>query len=127
EVDGKPTEDHWRSHQVPLSDLSNRPEHVEALERWLLSYRPDELFDEDGRLVPELRELAPSGARRMGANPHANGGMLLRDLRMPDFRDFAVEVPAPGAATAEATRVLGCYLREVMRLNLEQRNFRVVG
>jgi xylulose-5-phosphate/fructose-6-phosphate phosphoketolase len=127
EVDGKPTEDHWRSHQVPLSDLATRPEQVEALERWLLSYRPDELFDEDGRLVPELRELAPSGPRRMGANPHANGGMLLRDLRMPDFREFAVEVPAPGAATAGATGVLGGYLREVMRLNLEQRNFLVVG
>jgi xylulose-5-phosphate/fructose-6-phosphate phosphoketolase len=126
-VDGKRTEDHWRSHQVPLSDLANRPEHVEALERWLLSYRPDELFDADGRLVPELRELAPTGPRRMGANPHANGGMLLRDLRMPDFRDFAIEVPAPGAATGEATRVLGGFLREVMRLNLQQRNFRVVG
>jgi xylulose-5-phosphate/fructose-6-phosphate phosphoketolase len=127
EVDGKPTEDHWRSHQVPLSDLATRPEHVEALERWMLSYRPDELFDEDGRLVAELRELAPTGVRRMGANPHANGGMLLRDLRMPDFRDFAVEVPAPGAASAEATRVLGGYLRRVMELNLEHRNFRVVG
>jgi xylulose-5-phosphate/fructose-6-phosphate phosphoketolase len=127
EVDGKKTEDHWRSHQVPLSDLANRPEHVEALERWLLSYRPDELFDAEGRLVPELRELAPAGPRRMGANPHANGGVLLRDLRMPDFREFAVEVPAPGAATAEATSVLGGFLREVMRLNLEQRNFRVVG
>jgi xylulose-5-phosphate/fructose-6-phosphate phosphoketolase len=127
EVDGKPTEDHWRSHQVPLGDLANRPEHVEALERWLLSYRPAELFDEDGRLVEALRELAPRGPRRMGANPHANGGMLLRDLRMPDFCEFAVEVPAPGAATAEATRVLGDYLREVMRLNVEQRNFRVVG
>jgi xylulose-5-phosphate/fructose-6-phosphate phosphoketolase len=127
EVDGKPTEGHWRSHQVPLSDLATRPEHVEALERWLLSYGPDELFDADGRLVPELRELAPTGPRRMGANPHANGGMLLRDLRMPDFRDFAVEVPAPGAVTAEATRVLGGFLLEVMRLNLDQRNFRVVG
>ena len=127
EVDGKKTEDHWRSHQVPLSDLANRPEHVEALERWMLSYRPDELFDAEGRLVPELRELAPAGPRRMGANPHANGGVLLRDLRMPDFREFAVEVPAPGAATAEATSVLGGFLREVMRLNLEQRNFRVVG
>jgi xylulose-5-phosphate/fructose-6-phosphate phosphoketolase len=127
EVDGKPTEDHWRSHQVPLSDMAARPEHVEALERWLLSYRPDELFDEDGRLVPELRDLAPAGPRRMGANPHANGGTVLRDLRLPDFRDFAVDVPAPGAATAEATRVLGGYVREVMRLNLAQRNFRVVG
>jgi xylulose-5-phosphate/fructose-6-phosphate phosphoketolase len=127
EVDGKPTEDHWRSHQVPLSGLATHPEHVEALEQWLLSYRPDELFDEDGRLVPELRELAPAGERRMGASPHANGGALLRDLRMPDFREFAVDVSAPGAATAEATRVLGGYLREVMRLNLQQRNFRVVG
>ena len=127
EVDGKPTEDHWRSHQVPLADLGARPERVEALERWLLSYRPDELFDADGRLVPELRELAPSGSRRMGANPHANGGTLLRDLRTPDYREFAVDVPAPGAATAEATQVLGGYLREVMRLNLEERNFRIVG
>ena len=127
EVDGKPTEDHWRSHQVPLAAVASRPEQVAALERWLLSYRPDELFDEDGRLVHELRELAPAGARRMGANPHANGGTLLRDLRMPDFRTFAVDVPAPGDATAEATRVLGGYLSEVMRLNSEQRNFRVVG
>jgi xylulose-5-phosphate/fructose-6-phosphate phosphoketolase len=127
EVDGKPTEDHWRSHQVPLAAVASRPEQVAALERWLLSYRPDELFDEDGRLVHELRELAPAGARRMGANPHANGGALLRDLRMPDFRTFAVDVPAPGDATAEATRVLGGYLSEVMRLNSEQRNFRVVG
>jgi xylulose-5-phosphate/fructose-6-phosphate phosphoketolase len=126
-VDGKPTEDHWRSHQVPLSDVASRPEQLEALERWLLSYRPDELFDADGRLIPALRRLAPRGARRMGANPHANGGALLRDLRMPDFRDFAVDVPAPGATTAEATRVLGGFLREVMRLNHEQRNFRVVG
>jgi xylulose-5-phosphate/fructose-6-phosphate phosphoketolase len=127
EVDGKPVEDHWRSHQVPLSDLAAKPERVQELERWLLSYRPDELFDEEGQLVEALRELAPTGDRRMGANPHANGGMLLRDLRMPDFRDFAVDVPAPGAVTAEATRVLGNYLRDVMRLNDEQRNFRVVG
>jgi xylulose-5-phosphate/fructose-6-phosphate phosphoketolase len=127
EVDGEKNEDTCRSHQVPLSDVRTRPEQLEALEDWMRSYRPEELFDDDGALVAGLRDLAPVGARRMGANPHANGGMLLRDLRMPDFRDFAVEVPHPGASTAEATRVLGTFLSEVMRLNLAQRNFRVVG
>jgi xylulose-5-phosphate/fructose-6-phosphate phosphoketolase len=127
EVDGEKNEDTWRSHQVPLADVKNRPEHVEALEGWLRSYRPEELFDDDGALVVGLRDLAPVGARRMGANPHANGGALLRDLRMPDFRGFAVDVPHPGGVNAEATRVLGDFLREVMRLNLAERNFRVVG
>jgi xylulose-5-phosphate/fructose-6-phosphate phosphoketolase len=127
EVDGQKIEDHFRSHQVPLADLANRPERLEELERWLRSYRPQMLFDGEGRLVSELREIAPVGPRRMGANPHANGGMLLRDLRMPDFRDFAVDVPKPGGSTVEATRVLGEFLREVMELNRANRNFRVVG
>jgi xylulose-5-phosphate/fructose-6-phosphate phosphoketolase len=127
EVDGLKNEDSWRSHQVPLADVAARPEHLQALEDWLRSYRPEELFDADGALVADLRRLAPAGTRRMGANPHANGGMLLRDLRMPDFRHFAVDVPHPGGATAEATRVLGGFLCEVMRLNQAQRNFRVVG
>jgi xylulose-5-phosphate/fructose-6-phosphate phosphoketolase len=125
EVDGLKTEDHSRSHQVPLSALASRPDHLEQLEVWMRSYRPDELFDADGRLVPELRALAPEGDRRMGANPHANGGRLLRSLRMPDFRDFAVDVPAPGAATAEATKVLGGFLNAVMRRNLAEGNFRL--
>ncbi|MEA2135839.1 MAG: xylulose-5-phosphate/fructose-6-phosphate phosphoketolase [Solirubrobacteraceae bacterium] len=125
EVDGLKTEDHARSHQVPLSALASRPDHLEALEAWMRGYRPEELFDADGRLVPELRALAPEGDKRMGANPHANGGKLLRSLRMPDFRDFAVDVPAPGATTGEATRVLGDFLGEVMRRNLAERNFRM--
>ena len=125
EVDGLKTEDHWRSHQVPLSALASRPDHLEQLEAWMRSYRPEELFDADGRLVPELRALAPEGERRMGANPHANGGKLLRSLRMPDFRDFAVDVPAPGASIAEATKVLGGFLDAVMRRNLAEGNFRL--
>ena len=127
EVDGQKTEGSWRSHQVPLAELADRPDHLHALESWMLSYRPAELFDDDGRLRPELRALAPTGARRMGANPHANGGLLLRDLRMPEFRDYAVAVDRPGAAAAEATRVMGAFLRDVMRLNDDQRNFRVFG
>src|SRR5439155_1429851 len=99
----------------------------EELERWLRSYRPEELFDDDGALIAELAELAPAGARRMGANPHANGGAVMRDLRMPEFRRYAVDVPRPGATTAEATRVVGSLLRDVMRLNLGQRNFRLFG
>ena len=107
EVDGVPIEGTWRSHQVPLAELAKKPEHVRLLEQWMKSYRPEELFDENGRLIPELRELAPQGMRRMGANPHANGGLLLKDLRMPDFRDYAVDVPSPGQAAAEATRISG--------------------
>jgi xylulose-5-phosphate/fructose-6-phosphate phosphoketolase len=107
EVDGQKTEGYWRSHQVPLAGLAQNPEHLKLLERWMKSYRPDELFDEQGRLVPALRALAPTGTRRMGANPHTNGGILLKDLRMPDFRDYALEVPAPGAVEGQATRVLG--------------------
>ena len=127
EVDGKKTEGFWRSHQVPLAEMASRPEHVRQLEEWMKSYRPEELFDENGTLIPELASLAPKGNRRMGANPHANGGLLLQDLRMPDFREYAVAVPQPGTELAEATRVLGGFLRDVMRLNVDQRNFRVFG
>jgi xylulose-5-phosphate/fructose-6-phosphate phosphoketolase len=126
-VDGKPTEGSFRSHQVPLSGLAENPEHLRMLEEWMQSYRPRELFDERGALMPELAALAPNGDRRMGANPHANGGRLLRDLVMPDFRAHGVHVPAPGATDAEATRVLGGLLRDVMRLNADARNFRVMG
>jgi xylulose-5-phosphate/fructose-6-phosphate phosphoketolase len=127
EVDGRKTEGFWRSHQVPLAELATRPDHVQQLEAWMRRYRPEDLFDEAGRLRPELTELAPSGARRMGANPHANGGLLLEDLRLPDFREYAVDVPTPGAVAAEATRVLGRFLRDVMALNAGCRNFRVFG
>jgi xylulose-5-phosphate/fructose-6-phosphate phosphoketolase len=127
EVDGKPAEGNFRSHQVPLAKLAENPEHLEALERWLRSYRPEELFDEDGALREELRALRPEGERRMGANPHANGGSLLRDLELPDFRDYAVEVVEPGATASEATRVLGGWLRDVMHANRTSANFRVFG
>ena len=127
EVDGLPTEGSFRSHQVPLSEIATKPEHLKMLEQWLKSYRPEELFDENGGLIPELGELAPKGERRMGANPHANGGVLLCELRMPDFRDYAVAVPQPGTVVAEATRIMGAFIRDVMKLNWEQRNFRVVG
>jgi xylulose-5-phosphate/fructose-6-phosphate phosphoketolase len=123
EVDGKKTEDYWRSHQVPFSELASNPSHLALLGEWLRSYKPEELFDETGRLMSELKELAPTGERRMGANPHANGGLLLRDLRLPDFRDYAVEVPSPASTIAEATRALGNFLRDVMRANLESKNF----
>jgi xylulose-5-phosphate/fructose-6-phosphate phosphoketolase len=125
EVDGVPVEDSWRSHQVPLAQLAEKPEHVEQLAAWLASYRPQELFTAEGRLKPELRELAPEGKRRMGDNPHANGGMLLRDLRLPDFRDYAVDVKRHGATTAQATRVQGAFIRDVMKLNAQNQNFRV--
>ena len=126
-VDGKKTEGSWRSHQVPLAEMATKPEHVGLLEEWMKSYRPEELFDDAGTLRPELAELAPKGPRRMGANRHANGGVLLKDLRMPDFRDHGVEVPAPGIVVAEAPRLLGGFLRDVMKLNEVQRNFRVFG
>src|SRR5438552_2994200 len=126
-VDGKPIEDTWRAHQVPVADLQSKPEHVKILENWLKSYRPEELFDENGKLISELAELAPQGIRRMGANPHANGGLLLRDLVMPDFRNYAVSVSKPGTQNAEATRVLGGLLRDVMKLNADSKNFRVFG
>ncbi len=125
EVDGLPAEGSFRSHQVPLADLASKPEHLVALESWLRSYEPEELFDAGGALYPELAGLAPEGQLRMGANPHANGGLLLRELEMPDFRDHAVEVSRPGGSTSEATRVLGGLLREVIRRNRE--NFRLMG
>jgi xylulose-5-phosphate/fructose-6-phosphate phosphoketolase len=127
EVDGEPTEGTFRSHQVPLAQLSTNPQHLRQLEDWLRSYRPDELFDETGRLCGELRALAPTGDRRMGANPHANGGLLLRDLDLPDFRGFAVEVKRPAATASEATRVLGKWLRDVARANRASANFRLFG
>ncbi|GAA0843403.1 phosphoketolase family protein [Marinobacter szutsaonensis] len=127
EVDGLKSEGTWRSHQVPLSALAGKPEHLALLEDWMKSYRPEELFDPNGALKPELAALAPKGERRMGANPHANGGLLLRDLQLPDFREFAVAVTSPGTEQAESTRVMGTYLRDVMQLNNETRNFRVMG
>ena len=126
-VDGLKVEGTFRSHQVPLLVNHEHPEHVAGLESWMRSYRPEELFDEAGRLIAELAELAPKGDRRMGANPHANGGLLLRDLIMPDFRVHAVDVPSPGAVTAQDTMVLGKFLRDVAKLNQEQRNFRIFG
>jgi len=127
EVDGHRTEGTWRSHQVPLAGLAGNPEHLRILESWMRSYRPEELFDEQGRPRDELLATPPAGERRMGANPHTNGGAVLRDLRLPDFRDYAVDVPAPGRERSEATRVLGIYLRDVMRMNEEPANFRVFG
>ncbi|MEP7069366.1 MAG: phosphoketolase family protein [Usitatibacter sp.] len=127
EVDGLKTEGSWRSHQVPLANLAKNPAHLRILETWMKSYRPEELFDRSGRLVAELADLAPKGNRRMGANPHANGGLLLQELKLPDFRAHAVDVPAPGSVTAEATRVTGAFLRDVMKLNMSARNFRVFG
>ena len=126
-VDGKKTEGSWRSHQVPLAEMGTRPEHVAQLEQWMKSYRPEEFFDQAGMLIPELAALVPEGGRRMGANPHANGGTLLQDLKVPDFRIHAVAVPSPGTGLAEATRVLGGFLRDVMKQNMDQRNFRVFG
>ncbi|MGO4869075.1 MAG: phosphoketolase, partial [Roseiarcus sp.] len=126
-VDGLPVEGTFRAHQVPLSDPAAHPEHLKQLEDWLRSYRPEELFDEQGRLRPELAELAPKGERRMGANPQANGGVRPRDLRMPNFRDYAVEVSSPGAPGVGDTHVLGRFLRDVAKLNAEPRNFRVFG
>jgi xylulose-5-phosphate/fructose-6-phosphate phosphoketolase len=125
EVDGLPVEGTWRAHQVPLAEARQNPEHLAQLETWMRSYHAEELFDASGALVPELAALAPRGDRRMSASPHANGGLLLRELRLPDFRDYAVDVPAPGAVTSEATRVLGTWLRDVIRENMS--NFRLFG
>jgi xylulose-5-phosphate/fructose-6-phosphate phosphoketolase len=127
EVDGLPVEGTWRAHQVPLDGVRSNPEHLRQLEAWLRSYRPEELFDADGRLVPEVASMAPRDDRRMSANPHANGGLVLRDLRLPDFRAYAVDVPSPGRTVAEATRVLGGYLRDVLRQSADERNFRIVS
>jgi xylulose-5-phosphate/fructose-6-phosphate phosphoketolase len=126
-VDGLPVEGTYRAHQVPLSEPRTHPEHLKLLESWMRSYRPEELFDGNGRLRAELAELAPQGERRMGANPYANGGLLLRDLWLPDFRDYAVDVPEPGKVTGEDTRTLGKYLRDVIKLNADERNFRIFG
>jgi xylulose-5-phosphate/fructose-6-phosphate phosphoketolase len=126
-VDGKPVENTWRAHQVPVAELASHSEHLKILEEWMKSYRPEELFDGNGKLIPELTELAPSGERRMGANPHANGGLLLKDLVMPDFREYAVRVTKPGTENAEATRILGTFLRDVMKHNAGSKNFRVFG
>jgi xylulose-5-phosphate/fructose-6-phosphate phosphoketolase len=124
-IDGKRAEDSWRSHQVPMGEMHEKPEHIRILEKWMKSYRPGELFDANGRFKPELAELAPKGERRMSANPHANGGLLLRDLRMPDFRKYEVKIEKPGATDAEATRMMGKFLRDVMKLNMESKNFRL--
>lgn len=125
-LDGKQVEGTWRSHQVPIKDMKT-DEHVAALEAWMKSYQPQELFDSNGRLKAEIAELAPTGTRRMGANPHANGGELLIPLNMPNLRDYAVDVPTPGSVEAETTRALGEFLRDIMKLNLENKNFRVFG
>ncbi len=124
-VDGKQVEGTYRAHQVPIAEVKSNPQHIQQLEEWMKSYRPGELFDAEGKLKPDLAELAPEGARRMGANPHANGGLLLKGLIMPSFREYAVDVPKPGKTVAEATRELGKFLRDVMKRNKE--NFRVAG
>ncbi|WP_088321026.1 phosphoketolase [Kineosporia sp. R_H_3] len=125
EVDGKKSEGSWRSHQVPFADTRKNPQHLALLEEWMRSYRPEELFGDDGTPVALVRSLSPDGGRRLSANPHANGGELLRELRMPDFRDYAVDVKEPGTGAVESTKILGDFLRDVMRDNLDQRNFRV--
>ena len=127
EVDGLKTEGTWRSHQVPLANLQKEPKHLQMLEQWLKSYRPEELFDATGRLVADVAELAPKGSRRMGANPHANGGLLLKDLGLPDFRAYAVSVTKPGGVMAESTRPTGMFLRDILRANAPSANFRLFG
>lgn len=126
-VDGIQIEGTWRSHQVPLSELSAKPAHIQILEQWMKSYKPEELFDEQGKLFTEFAELAPVGEMRMSANPHANGGLLLHNLKMPDFKGNAVEVLQPGTIKAEATKIMGAFLRDVMKLNWDNRNFRIFG
>src|SRR5262249_32906835 len=125
EVDGQLVEGTWRAHQVPLAQLAENPEHLARLDEWMRSYRPDELFDDDGTPLPGLTDQAPQGDKRMGASPYANGGLLMKPLRLPDFRDYAVDVPTPAATSSEATRVLGKFLRDVMRMN--PATFRVFG
>jgi xylulose-5-phosphate/fructose-6-phosphate phosphoketolase len=124
EIDGKRTEDYWRAHQVPMGDM-DKPEHVKILESWMKSYKPEELFDANGHVRPEVTEIVPKGERRMSANPHANGGIKLRDLRLPDFREYAVDVKEPGATSAESTRLMGKFLRDTLKLNTDSRNFRL--
>jgi xylulose-5-phosphate/fructose-6-phosphate phosphoketolase len=125
EVDGHRLEGFWRSHQVPLPDVKKNPEHLRLLEKWMRSFKPEELFDKNGKLIPELVNLAPKGFRRMSANPHANGGLLRKALRLPDFRDYAVKIERPGATEIENTPPLGNFLRDVMKWNMN--NFRVFG
>ncbi|MBF0315478.1 MAG: hypothetical protein HQK52_18800 [Oligoflexia bacterium] len=127
EVDGLQIEGTSRAHQIPLLVGSDHPQHLRVLENWMKSYRPEELFDKNGRLMSELAELAPNGERRMGANPHANGGLLLHDLIMPDFRKHAVKVTSPGSVLSSDTHVLGEFLRDVIKLNVDQNNFRIFG
>jgi xylulose-5-phosphate/fructose-6-phosphate phosphoketolase len=124
-VDGKQVEGTFRAHQVPVEEFANKPENLKILEKWLKSYKPKELFDKNGRLMPELAELAPKGERRMGANPYANGGLLLKELKMPDFRDYAVKVAKPGSLSTESTRVQGEFIRDVLQANAEAHNFRI--
>ncbi len=126
-VDGLPNEDSFRSHQVPLSVDKDHPQHLPLLEEWMKSYKPEELFDEQGKLIAELAALAPKGERRMGANPHANGGLLLKDLQMPDFRNYAVDVSKPGAVMAADTQELGKFFRDIITMNKDARNFRIFG
>jgi xylulose-5-phosphate/fructose-6-phosphate phosphoketolase len=126
-VDDKKVEGFWRSHQVPIANARGEAGHLKLLEDWMRGYAPETLFDEDGRLKPELQALAPSGTRRMGANPHANGGLIKRELKLPDYRRFDIALPGPGGAVAEATRVMGRFLKEVVSLNAEARNFRIMG
>ncbi|MCP5514255.1 MAG: phosphoketolase family protein [Spirochaetales bacterium] len=126
-IDGKKTEGSFRSHQVPLSELAAKPDHIKILEKWMKSYQPEKLFDKNGALIPELKELAPEGNKRMGANPHTNGGAIMKNLKMPDFRNYAVAVEKPGTVYAEATKVMGKFLRDVMKLNMDAANFRIVG
>ena len=127
QVDGLPMEGTWRAHQVPLTGFAENPSHLGILEQWLKSYKPEELFDKRGKLIAELQKLSPKGPRRMSANPHANGGLLLRDLKMPDFRSYAISVQQPGSQFGEATEVMGTFLRDVMKLNREAKNFRLFG
>jgi xylulose-5-phosphate/fructose-6-phosphate phosphoketolase len=127
EVDGVKVEGTWRSHQVPLSELESKPAHIKLLEQWMRSYHPEKLFDGNGKLINELAELAPKGSKRMGANPHANGGRVPHNLKMPDFKNLSVTVDKPGVQTAEATKVMGVFLREVIKVNNESRNFRLFG
>jgi xylulose-5-phosphate/fructose-6-phosphate phosphoketolase len=127
EVDGLKVEGFWRAHQVPIANPRGNPDHLKLLEQWMRSYEPEKLFDASGRLIPELQALAPKRDRRMGANPHANGGLLKRELKLPDFRDYAVDVPCPGGSVHEATRELGKFLRDVVKLNAQGRNFRIMG
>jgi xylulose-5-phosphate/fructose-6-phosphate phosphoketolase len=124
-VDGKPVEGTFRSHQVPVEGFATKPENLKILESWLKSYKPKELFDKNGRLMPELAELAPKGERRLGANPHANGGLLLKELKIPDFREYAVKVTKPGVEIVEGTRIQGQFIRDVLQVNADARNFRV--